>query len=65
MEACSAQFGTMGGRGRVGEELVDLAGDVAFEAADDLGFGFALFSSALGVGLGSGVGAQSCDGDAP
>src|SRR5438093_7458260 len=45
------------------ERLVDLAGDVALEAADDLAaveaFGFA----SLGVGAGAGVVAEAADGD--
>jgi hypothetical protein len=36
---------------QVGEQgVVDLAGDVALEAADDLGLGFAFGGAALGVG---------------
>ena len=54
-----------GGLGRVGEEPVDLACDVAFEAADDLAAGFAVGASALGVVDGALVDAQQGDGDAP
>ena len=63
--AGSAQVGAVGGLGRVGEEPVDLACDVAFEAADDLAAGFAVGASALGVVDGALVDAQPGDGDAP
>jgi len=37
------------------ESVVDFAGDVAFEAADDLGFGQPFGGASGGVGLGAGV----------
>jgi hypothetical protein len=48
----------------VDEFLVDLAGDVALEAADDVASAEALGLAALGVGAGGGVPAESADGDA-
>src|SRR5690606_33195391 len=45
------------------EGVVDLAGDVAFEAADDLFLGLALGCSAVGVGAGFRAVAQPDDGD--
>src|SRR3954453_15649876 len=48
----------------VGDEgVVDLAGDVALEAADDLGLGLALGGAALRVGAGGLAMAQAADGD--
>src|SRR5690625_3609812 len=41
--------------GRVGERLVDLAGDEAFEAADDLLAGLALGAATGDVGAGGGI----------
>ena len=41
------------------ELLVELAGDVALEAAFDLAVGFAVGSSPVGVGAGGGVVAES------
>ena len=49
----------------VGEELVDFAGDVAFEAAEDLSAGLALRGAPGGVGLGALVAAEADHGDAP
>ncbi len=50
--------------GEVGfEGVVDLAGDRSFEAADDVGFAFALGGASGGVGLGAGAGTESVDGD--
>ena len=50
--------------GEVGcEGVVDFAGDRSFEAADDVGFAFALLGAAGGVGLGAGAGAEAVDGD--
>src|SRR5690606_8523200 len=46
-----------------GDELVELAGDVAFEAADDLLLGHAVFGASFHVGAGAGVPAQAADGD--
>src|SRR5690606_14532949 len=46
-----------------GDELVELAGDVAFEAADDLLLGQAVFGASFHVGAGAGVPAQAADGD--
>src|SRR5260221_10663267 len=44
---------------------IDLAGDVALEAADDLGLGQALGGAPLDVGAGRGVGAHPGDDDPP
>ena len=44
---------------------VDLAGDVALEAADDLWLGFAFRGAPLGVGAGGGVGAEAGEHDPP
>ena len=53
--------------GRVGEvgaqRVVDLAGDVAFEAAHDFAFGFPFGGSAFDVGAGALAVAHSADGD--
>src|SRR5690606_2753378 len=46
-----------------GDELVELAGDVAFEAADDLLLGQAVFGASFHVGAGAGVPAQAADDD--
>ena len=43
------------------EVVIDLAGDVALEDSDDLGFGAALFQTALHIGLGAGIRAQAGD----
>src|ERR671915_37930 len=52
------------GRLQVGDQsVVDLARDVALEAADDLGLGLALGGAALGVGARSLAVAQAADGD--
>ena len=40
------------------EDVVDLAGDVAFQASDDLGFGQAFLGAAFGVGAAAGVVAE-------
>src|ERR1700691_2518336 len=48
---------------RAGQELVDLAGDISFEAADDLFLGQALGGAALDVGTGGGVVAHAGDDD--
>src|SRR4051794_3568231 len=49
---------------QVGEErVVELAGDVALEAADDLGLGLALGGAAFGVGACAFAIAQAADGD--
>src|SRR6266545_7546006 len=45
------------------DELVELAGDVAFEAADDLLFGETVFGASFHVGAGAGVPAQAADDD--
>src|SRR3954471_18789834 len=56
--------GGCGEAGEVGVEgVVDLAGDVALEAADDFGLGLALAAAALGVGAGAGAVAQAADRD--
>src|SRR5580693_8072395 len=52
------------GVGEVGlEGVVDLAGDVALEAAHDLALGFAFGGAALDVGAGALAVAQAADGD--
>ena len=61
---CSQVAGVSGGVG-VGEQPVDLAGDVVLEAADGLAAGFALGLATLGVGAGVGVGGEPDHGDAP
>ena len=58
-------MGAVGGWWWVGEQVVDLAGDVAFEAADGLPAGFAFCLAFLGVGDGGLVVAHAGDGDAP
>ena len=45
------------------EDVVDLAGDVAFQASDDLGFGESFLGAALGVGAASGVVAEAVEHD--
>ena len=40
------------------EDVVDLAGDVAFQVSDDLGFGESFLGAALRVGAASGVVAE-------
>jgi hypothetical protein len=50
--------------GRGGEGSVDLAGDVAFEAADDFFLCEAFGGAAFDVGAGALVPAQSADHDA-
>ena len=47
-----------------GQCAVDLAGDVALEAADDLGLGDALGGASLDVGAGAWVAAQAAEDDA-
>src|SRR5207244_7389319 len=50
--------------GEVGAEgVVELAGDVALEAADDLGFGQALGGATVGVGARASAVAEPADGD--
>src|SRR5687768_18596693 len=49
----------------VGDQPVDLACDVALEAADGLALALALASSALGVGAGVRVAGETDHGDAP
>lgn len=44
--------------------MVDFAGDVAFEAADDVAFGDAVCGAALDVGAGAGAVAHADDDDA-
>ena len=46
-----------------GQVVVDLAGDVALEDPDDLGFGLALFDAPGDVGLGAGSVAHAGDHD--
>ncbi len=45
--------------------MEDLAGDVALEDADDLGFGSAFLEAAGDIGAGAGVGAHAGDDDDP
>ena len=45
------------------EDVVDLAGDVAFQASDDLGFGESFLGAALGVGAASWVVAEPVEHD--
>src|SRR5690606_27123077 len=47
-----------------GDEVVELAGDVALEAPDDLLFGQAVLGASFGVGAGAGVPAQAAQHDA-
>src|SRR5215207_4841666 len=47
------------------EHRVDLAGQVALDAADRFGLALALADSALEIGTGGWVGGQADDGDAP
>ena len=63
--AVSAQVGSVGDLGRVGEQPVDLACDVAFEAADGLAAGAALGVAARGVVDALLMDAQPHHGDAP
>ena len=58
-------MGAVGGFGWIGEQVVDLPGDVAFQAADDLPAVFAFCLSFLGVGDGGLVVAHAGDGDPP
>ena len=51
--------------GWVGDQVVDLSGDVPFQAADDLSTGFALGLSPQGVLDGSWVGAHPVGGYSP
>jgi hypothetical protein len=56
----------VGASARGGAEVgVDLAGDVALEAADDLGFGFPFRGAAFGVGAGGRVRAEAGEHDPP
>ena len=55
----------MGCWGRVGEEVVYLAGDVAFQAADYFGVGFSLCLSFGDIFFGAGVVTHSVGGDPP
>jgi hypothetical protein len=48
-----------------GQKGVDLAGDVAFEDADDLAFGETFFASSGDIGAGSGIVAHAGDHDPP
>ena len=49
----------MGLRLGLGDDLVDLAGDVAFQAADGFTAGLALGDASVDVGAGAGVPAQA------
>ena len=55
----------MGCWGRVGEEVVYLTGDVAFQAADYFGVGFSLCLSFGDIFFGAGVVTHSVGGDPP
>ena len=54
-----------GAGARAGQGLVDLAGDVALEAADDLSGGLALAGAPGHVGLGARVGGHPDEDDSP
>jgi hypothetical protein len=43
---------------RLGQQPVDLAGDMPFEAAQDLAVGLGFGAATVGVGLGSAVGVK-------
>jgi hypothetical protein len=45
------------------EDVVDLAGDVAFQASDDFGLGQSFLGAALGVGAAAGVVAEPVEHD--
>ena len=60
-----AEVGSMGCWGRIGEEMVYLAGDVAFQAADYLGVGFSLCLSSGDIFFGAGVVTHSVGSDPP
>src|SRR5665213_1982641 len=49
----------------LGQQPVDLAGYVSFEAAQDLAVCFSFGAATVGVGLGFGVGVEPDHGDAP
>src|SRR5271165_2403847 len=51
-QAVPGVYGSAGGRAQVG---IYLTGDVAFQAADDLGLGLSFFRAALDVGAGGRV----------
>ncbi len=55
----------MGCWGRVGEEVVYLAGDVAFQAADYFGVGFSFRFASGDIFFGGSVGAHSVGSDPP
>ena len=55
----------MGCWGRVGEQVVDLSGDVAFQAAGDLGLGFSVCLSPGDILFGAGVVTHSVGSDPP
>ncbi len=63
--AVAAQVRSVGDVGRVDNQLVDLACDVAFEAAEYLASGLALGGEAGGVGDAALVDAQADHRDAP
>ena len=58
-------MGAVGCLGRVGQQLVDLAGNVAFQTADDLFSGFAFRLPSLDVFDGWLVRAHAGGGDTP
>jgi hypothetical protein len=60
---CSCGGGGCGGRCRL-EDVVDLSGDAALEAADDLGFGASLGGATLDVGAGGRVEAHADEDEA-
>jgi hypothetical protein len=59
----SGRRGAFGGLKAGAEGVVDLAGAVAREAADDLGLGLAFRGTPLGAGAGALAVAQAADGD--
>ena len=63
--AAGAQVGAVGCWWWVGEQVVDLSGDVPFQAADDFATGFALGPAFLGVVDGAGVVEHAVGGYSP
>ena len=61
-QAVPGVYGSVGGRAQVG---VDLAGDVALQAADDLGLGLSFFGAAFDVGAGGRVRPHAGEHDPP
>ena len=61
-QAVPGVYGSVSGRAQV---RVDLAGDVALEAADDLGLGLSFFGAAFDVGAGGRVRSHAGEHDPP